>query len=122
MRLYESVFIARPELSPAQVESLGEKLSKVLKDQGSEVFKVEYCGLRQLAYPIKKSHKGHYSIMNIKAEPKAVHELERQMRLNEDVIRFLNISVEAHETGTSLLSQQVRSPRESGFDSNRKRG
>lgn len=120
MKLYESVFIARSELSPTQVEAVGEKLSATIKALGAEVLKVEYCGLRQLAYPIKKSNKGHYVIMNIVADAEALKELDRQLRLSEDVVRFLNIKVEAHETGSSLLAQQTRIPRESGFDNKRR--
>lgn len=123
MRLYESVFISRAELSPGQVEALGAEFSNTLKELGASVEKVEYCGLRELAYPINKSNKGHYVIMNITAGAAALKELERQMGLREEVVRFLTVAVEAHETGSSLLAQQTRVPRESGFDhGNRRRG
>lgn len=108
MRLYENVFIARPELSPAQVEALVAKFTEIIKKQKGSVEKTEYCGLRNLAYPIKKSTKGHYVVMNIKAPNTLVSELERNMRINEDTIRYLTVSVEVHETGPSALMQQGR--------------
>jgi small subunit ribosomal protein S6 len=108
MKLYENVFIARPELSPAQVETLVAKFSEIIKKIKGSVEKTEYCGLRNLAYPIKKSTKGHYIVMNIKAPTSVVSELERNMRINEDTIRYLTVRVEAHETGPSALMQQGR--------------
>ena len=108
MSLYEHVFVARPELSPAQVETLVAKFSDIIKKEGGSVEKTEYCGLRSLAYPIKKNTKGHYVLMNLTAPTTLVKELERNIRLNEDIIRYLTVAVEAHETTPSQLIQQSR--------------
>lgn len=111
MSLYESIFIARQELSSAQVDALTEKFSEILTKNGAEVGSTEYAGLKQLAYPIKKSHKGHYVLMNVTASGEAVAEMERHMRLSEDVIRFLTVAVDAHQAQPSALMQQPRPPR-----------
>ncbi|MEN8236058.1 MAG: 30S ribosomal protein S6 [Pseudomonadota bacterium] len=114
MNLYESIFIARQELSSAQVDTLTEKFSGILTEKGAEVSRTEYAGLKQLAYPIKKSHKGHYVLMNVTAGGDAIEEMERNMRLSEDVIRFLTIAVDEHQTQPSALLQQPRPPRTYG--------
>ena len=111
MNRYESIFIARQELSSAQVETLGEKLSSILTEKGAEVGNIEYAGLKQLAYPIKKIHKGHYVLMNVTADGAAIEEMERNMRISEDVIRFLTVAVDEHHTQPSALMQQPRPPR-----------
>lgn len=105
MPLYESVYIARPDISAAQVESLTESLSKILEENGGKVTKNEYWGLKSLAYRIKKNRKGHYSLMNIDAPAAALSEMERNMRLNEDVLRYMSIRVEEHEEGPSVMMQ-----------------
>jgi small subunit ribosomal protein S6 len=102
---YESVFIARQEISSAQVEALADALGKVVEDQGGQIAKREYWGLRALAHRIKKNRKGHYVLFNLDAPPPAVVELERQMRINEDVLRFLTVRVEALEAGPSIMLQ-----------------
>ena len=105
MPLYESVYIARPDISPAQVEALTSDWTKILEDNGGKVTKDEYWGLKSLAYRIKKNRKGHYSLMNIDAPAAALAELERNMRLSEDVLRYLSIRVETHEDGPSVMMQ-----------------
>lgn len=105
MPLYESVYIARPDISPAQVEALTADWTKILEDNGGKVTKDEYWGLKSLAYRIKKNRKGHYSLMNIDASPAALAELERNMRLSEDVLRYISIRVEEHEAGPSVMMQ-----------------
>lgn len=105
MPLYENVFIARPDISAAQVETLTENMSNIIKENGGNVTKSEYWGLKNLAYRIKKSRKGHYSLLNIDAPAGAVSELERNMRISEDVIRYLTVRVEELEEGPSIAMQ-----------------
>ncbi len=124
MSLYENIFIIRQDLAPSQVEALKEKFITILTKNGAEVGHSEYSGLRQLTYPIKKSHKGHYLLLNITGDGAAIKELERHMRLSEDVIRFLTVQVEEHSTQPSALMQQPRPPRgnfspRKDFDSDR---
>ena len=83
MKLYETVFIVRQDATPAQVETLTQDYTKVIRSLGGEVNKTEFCGLRSLAYKIKKNGKGHYVLMNITADHKAIAEMERLMKLNE---------------------------------------
>lgn len=108
MRFYENIFIARQDLAPSQIEGLTDTFSKIIKDNGGKVQKVEYCGLRPLAYPIQKNRKGHYVLLNIEAPNSLIEELERNMRIREDVIRYLTIQVETHEEGPSPLLKQSR--------------
>jgi small subunit ribosomal protein S6 len=105
MPLYENVFIARQDISGAQVDTLTDSLAQLIADNGGAVRKREYWGLRNLAYRMRKNRKGHYVLMNLDAPPTAVAELERTMRLNEDVIRYLTLRVEAHEEGPSAIMQ-----------------
>lgn len=95
MSLYESIFIARPNLSSTQVDKLSERFVEIIKDNGGKVEKVESWGLRTLAYAIKKNKKGHYVLLNIDAPSAALAEMERNMRINEDVIRYMSVAVEA---------------------------
>lgn len=112
MGFYENIFIARQDLSPAQVEALAGKFTDIIRDNGGSVEKTEYIGLRTLAYLIRKNRKGHYVLTNITAEPAAIKELERVMRINEDVLRFLTIKVEKHEKGPSSLLRASRYQRD----------
>jgi len=105
MALYEHVFIARPDISSQQVEGLTETFTNVIKEGGGTVGKSEYWGLRNLTYKINKNRKGHYSLLNIDAPHAAVAEMERLMGLNEDVMRFMTLKVEEHETGPSAVMQ-----------------
>ena len=103
MPYYESVFIARQDITAAQVEGLIETFEKAITDGGGVVPKKESWGLRTLAYRIKKNRKGHYVLLNIDAPASAVHEMERQMRLNEDVLRNLTTRVDELEEGPSVI-------------------
>ena len=100
---YESVFIARQDITVAQVEGLVETFEKVIMDAGGSVPKKESWGLRTLAYKIKKNRKGHYTLMNIDAPADAIHEMERQMRINEDVLRYITLRVDEFEEGPSVM-------------------
>jgi small subunit ribosomal protein S6 len=102
---YESVLIARQDVSSSQVEGLADALTKVVEEQGGTVTKREHWGLRSLAYRIRKNRKGHYVLFNLDAPPAAVLELERQMRINEDVLRYLTVRVDALDPGPSAMMQ-----------------
>lgn len=103
MALYECVFIARQDISSAQVDTLTESFAEIISSNGGEVKKRESWGLRTLAYRVKKNRKGHYMLMNIDAPSAAVAEMERIMRLNEDVLRFMTLRVEELEEGESAI-------------------
>src|SRR5580693_8976868 len=105
MPLYENVFIARQDISGAQVDALADTFTQLVADNGGEVRKREYWGLRNLMYRMRKNRKGHYMLMNLSAPPAAVAELERTMRINEDVIRYLTIRVDELEDGSSVVMQ-----------------
>ncbi len=94
MALYEHVIIARQDISPQQAEALNDTLKTMLEEQGGHVAKIEYWGLRNLTYRIKKNRKGHYSLLAIDAPSAAVKEMERQLSLNEDVLRYLTVRIE----------------------------
>src|SRR5260221_12783951 len=101
MALYETVFIARQDISATQVEALTDTFATVIAEGKGEVKKREYWGLRTLAFRIKKNRKGHYVLFNLDAPPAAVSEMERNMRINEDILRFLTVRVDALEEGPS---------------------
>jgi small subunit ribosomal protein S6 len=103
MPFYESTFIVRPDASPQQVETLAEQVEGLIKEHGGSVPKTEIWGLRSLAYKIKKNRKGHYVFMNVEAEPATLAEMERSLRYNEDVLRYLSIRVEALESEASPM-------------------
>src|SRR4029077_353356 len=105
MPLYENIFIARQDATAAQVEALTETFAGIIAEQGGQVTKREYWGLRNLAYRIKKNRKGHYMLLNIDAPAAAVAEMERNMRISEDILRFLTVRVEALEEGPSAMLQ-----------------
>jgi small subunit ribosomal protein S6 len=105
MPLYENVFIARQDISGAQVDALADSFAQLVADNGGEVRKREYWGLRNLAYRMRKNRKGHYVLLNLSAPPAAIAELERTMRINEDVIRYLTIRVDALEESPSVMMQ-----------------
>ena len=106
MPLYEHVFLARQDVSAQQVESLFENFRSILAEHGGSVGKTEYWGLKSLAYRIKKNRKAHYALMDIDAPHEAVAELERQMRLSTDIIRFLTVRVDEHDPGPSPMMRQ----------------
>lgn len=113
MPLYESVFIARQDISSSQAEALTEYFSEIVVNNGGTVSKKEYWGLRNLTYRIKKNRKGHYTLLNIDAPTGVVAELERNMRIHDDILRYLTVKVDELEEGPSaiLRSREERAPR-----------
>jgi len=111
MPYYESVIIARQDMSGTQVEGLTDSLAALVEERGGAVVKREHWGLKSLAYRLKKNRKGHYVMLNLDAPWPAVEEMERQMRLNEDVLRYMTIRVDAIEEGPSAM-MQARSSRD----------
>ena len=103
MPLYECVLIARNDVTQQQVDAIADQVASVVGEQGGEVRKREYWGLRGLAYRIKKNRKGHYMLLGLNAKPANLSEMERQLRLNEDVLRFLTIRVDEIEEGPSAI-------------------
>jgi small subunit ribosomal protein S6 len=131
MPLYETVLIARNDVTQQQVEGIVDAIATQFEADGDAVKKREYWGLRSLAYRIKKNRKGHYMLLGLEAKPAAVKEMERQLGLNEDVLRFLTIRVDAIEEGPSAILSRKSDDRERGFrgpkpagrfESGRKRG
>ena len=106
MPLYEHVFLARQDLAQAQVDALAENATKIITDHGGSVVKTETWGLRGLAYRIAKNRKAHYVMLDIDAPAPALAELERQTGLNEDVLRYMTIRVDAHEAGPSAMMRK----------------
>ena len=106
MALYEHIFLARQDVSPQQVEEMTNALTEVITQGGGKVTKNEYWGLKSLSYRIKKNRKAHYSLLNIDAPHVAVAEMERQMSINEDILRFLTVRVDALEEGPSAMMQK----------------
>ncbi len=124
MRLYESVFIARQDISIVQVEAMADEFTGIIKSTGGSVQKREYWGLRSLAYRIKKNRKGHYMMFNFETDSETLKEYERVMGLNEDVLRYLNMRIEKVEEGPSIIMQSKnerpsRGPRDGGRDDDR---
>ena len=106
MALYEHVFLARQDVSSQQVEALVEQFKGILESNGGSVGRVENWGLKSLSYRMNKNRKAHYTLMDIDAPANAVQEMERQMRINEDVLRYMTIRVDAHEEGPSVMMQK----------------
>lgn len=103
MPFYEHIIITRPDISPQQVDTLVEEVTNLLKANGGSVAKTEYWGLRNLAYRIKKHRKAHYSLLNIEAPSAAMQEVERLLRINEEVLRFMTIRVEELDNEPSVI-------------------
>jgi small subunit ribosomal protein S6 len=136
MPLYECVLLARSEVTQQQVEGIADAIAAQLDtdngvEPGSSVKKREYWGLRSLAYRIKKNRKGHYMLLGLDTKPGPLAEMERQLRINEDILRFLTVRVDAIEEGPSAIisrksddrERAFRGPKPAGrFDSGRKRG
>ena len=108
MALYEHIYLARQDISAQQVEALTAQFKTIIESFGGKIEKVEYWGVKSLAYRIKKNRKAHFSLLNIDAPPAAIAEMERQMGINEDVIRVLTIRVEALEQGPIGDDAQAR--------------
>ena len=123
MPFYENIFIARQDISTAQVEALTDTFANLVAENGGKVEKREYWGLRNLSYRMKKNRKGHYVLFNLEAPPGAVSELERNMRINEDVLRYLTIRVEELEAGPSaMMRRSERDERDRDRDRGPRRG
>lgn len=103
MSFYELIFIVRPDVVTTQVDSLVEKFKTVITEKGGNVPSFENWGLRTLAYRIKKHRRGYYVMLNVEANGEIINEVERQMRINEDVIRFLTVRVEELNEGPSVM-------------------
>lgn len=112
MALYEHVFLARQDLAQAQVDALAENATKIIEDMKGKVVKTETWGLRSLAYRIAKNRKAHYVMLEIDAPGSVVAELERQTQINEDVIRYMTVKVDEHETGPSVMMRKNERDRE----------
>ncbi|MEO9633926.1 MAG: 30S ribosomal protein S6 [Parasphingorhabdus sp.] len=112
MPMYEHVFLARQDLSQSQVDSLAQEATKIVEDNKGKVVLTETWGLRTLAYKIQKNRKAHYVMLRLDAPGSVVSELERQTRINEDVIRFLTIRVDEHEEGPSVMMRKPERDRE----------
>jgi len=122
MPLYESVFLARQDVSSQQVTTLTETFTNIVTENGGEVPKSEYWGLRNLSYRIKKHRKAHYVLLNIDASVEAVHEMERNMRVNEDVIRFMTLRVDELEAEPSIMMRSKVAREERSRRDDRQRG
>ncbi len=116
MALYEHVVIARQDISPQQAEALNDQLKALVEEGGGQVPKIEYWGLRNLTYRIKKNRKGHYSLLAIDAPAPAVKEMERQLSINEDVLRYLTIRVDHLDLELSPVLARRERERERRFD------
>jgi len=131
MPLYECVLIARNDVTQQQVEAVADEIAVQLEAEGGAVKKREYWGLRSLAYRIKKNRKGHYMLLALDTKPAALTEMERLLRLNEDILRFMTIRIdEIDEAPSAILARRsderergFRGPKPPGrFESGRKRG
>ena len=121
MSLYEHVYLARQDVSAQQVEDLTKQFTTVIEGLGGKVTKNEYWGVKSLNFRIRKNRKAHFTLLNVDAPPAALTEVERQQRINEDVLRNLTIRVEEHETEPSAMMRKVdrdrdRDDRRGGFD------
>ncbi len=103
MPYYENVYIARQDLTDAQVKTMTEHFEKIITDAKGKIHKTEFWGLKSFAYKINKARKGHYILIEMETEAEALHEMERQMRLNEDVVRFLTTRQEELSDGPSVM-------------------
>ena len=101
MALYEHLLIARQDISAQQVDALATHLKTIVEGEGGKIEKQEYWGLRGLAYRIKKNRKGHYVLLNISAPARAIQELERQLRINEDVLRYITVKVDQFDVSSN---------------------
>jgi len=106
MALYEHVYLARQDISAPQVDALNEQFKTLIESFGGKIEKLEYWGVKSLAYRIKKNRKAHFTLFNVSAPPAALSEMERQMGLNEDILRFMTIRVEEFETGPSAMMRK----------------
>ena len=122
LTLYEHVFLARQDLAQGQVDALAEAATQIITDNGGKVIKTETWGLRNLAYRIAKNRKAHYVLLDFEAPAPVVAELERQTQINEDVIRYMTLKVDEHESGPSVMMRRGERDRERGRDRDGERG
>ncbi|WP_394891048.1 30S ribosomal protein S6 [Mesorhizobium sp. AaZ16] len=122
MALYEHVFLARQDLSQQQVDALVEHYRDVVSSHGGSIGRVENWGLKSLTYRVKKNRKAYYTLMDLDCPPAALNEMERQMGLSEDVLRFLTVKVEKHEEGVSAMMQKREERSDRGGFGDRDRG
>ncbi len=106
MALYEHIFLARQDLSQAQVDALAAQATEIVEKNEGKVLKTETWGLKTLAYKIDRNRKAHFVMLNLDAPGSVVEELERQTRINEDVIRYMTIRVDSHEDGPSVMMRK----------------
>ena len=116
MALYEHLLIARQDISAQAVDALATHLKTIIEGEGGQVQKQEYWGLRGLAYRIKKNRKGHYVLLNINAPAKAIFELERQLKINEDVLRYLTVKVDQFDVSSSKSRRDDRAEKTEGAE------
>lgn len=112
MALYEHVFLARQDLAQAQVDALAEAATKIVEDHNGKVVKTETWGLRSLAYRIAKNRKAHYVMLEIDAPGDTIAEIERQAGINEDIIRYMTVKVDALEQGPTVMMRKQERDRE----------
>jgi len=121
MPLYEHVYLARQDVSAQQVETLTAQYKGIIEQSGGKIAKTEYWGVKSLSYRIRKNRKAHMTLMNVEAPAAALAEVERQQRLNEDILRYLTVRVDEHEEGPSAMMRKAdrdreRDDRRGGFD------
>ncbi|MEA2974907.1 MAG: small subunit ribosomal protein [Alphaproteobacteria bacterium] len=107
MPLYEHVFLARQDLGTQQVEELTAQYKGIIEQMGGKVAKTEYWGVKSLSYRMNKNRKAHMTLLNIEGPAAALTEIERQMRLSEDILRYITIRVDEHEEGPSAMMRKV---------------
>ena len=112
MPLYEHVFLSRQDASPQQVEELTTQFKGVIEQMGGKVTKVEQWGVKSLSYRLRKNRKAHFTLLNLDAPPAAINEVERQERLNEEILRYITVRVEELEEGPSAMMRKVDRDRE----------
>jgi small subunit ribosomal protein S6 len=112
MPLYEHVYLARQDVSAQQVEELTAQFKGIIEKMGGTVPKVEYWGVKSLTYRIRKNRKAHFTLLNVDAPPAALAEIERQQRINEDVLRYITIRVDELEEEPSAMMRKVDRDRE----------
>jgi small subunit ribosomal protein S6 len=112
MPLYEHVYLARQDTSAQQVEEFTAQFKNVVEQMGGTVGKTEYWGVKSLSYRMRKNRKAHFTLMNIEAPPAAIAEIERQERLNEDILRYLTVRVDEHEAGPSAMMRKAERDRD----------
>jgi small subunit ribosomal protein S6 len=112
MPLYEHVFLARQDVSAQQVEELTAQFAGIIEQMGGKITKTEQWGVKTLSYRLRKNRKAHYVLLNVDAPSAVLNEIERQERLNEDVLRYITIRVDEHEEGPSAMMRKVDRDRE----------